>query len=71
LLDLLMFRLRRGGFGGHVISWYLGTCPKNDVIPFSRKRFCALGLEGELELRLELAEIRSNSFSVNSIGQVY
>jgi len=37
---------------------YLGTCPKNDVISFSRKRFYAL------KLGLELAEIRLNAFSV-------
>jgi len=24
--------------------WYLDTCPKNDVILFFRKRFCALAL---------------------------
>jgi len=33
-------------------KWYLDTCPKNDVISFFRKGFCALGLG------LELAEIR-------------
>jgi len=26
------------------LEGYLDTCPKNDVIPFSQKRFCALGL---------------------------
>jgi len=24
-----------------VITWYLDTCPKNDVILFSEKRLCA------------------------------
>jgi len=47
---------------------YLDTFPKNDVISFSRKRFCTIGLEFELhlvlDLRLELAEIRLNTFSV-------
>jgi len=47
---------------------------KNDVISFSRKRYCALGLESELGLglklglglglRLELAKIRLNKFLV-------
>jgi len=32
--------------------WHLDTCPKNDVILFCRKRFCALGLG--LRLGLEL-----------------
>jgi len=47
---------------------YLSTeqCgPKNDVILFYRKRFCASGLG------LELAEIRLNTFSVKRLfGQV-
>jgi len=34
---------------------YLDTCPKNDVISFSRKRFCAL------EVRVKVSE---NTFSV-------
>jgi len=53
---------------------YLDTCPKNDVISFFQKRFCALGLELGLVLqlgfelrlglglRLGLAEIRLNTF---------
>jgi len=55
---------------------YLDTCLKNDVISFSRKRFCALGLKLnfklELGLRLELAEARLNTFSVKRpFRQVY
>jgi len=59
---------------------YLNTCPKNDVISFFRKRFCALdlGLEFEVELRLELgfglklAEIHLNTLSdKRSFGQIY
>jgi len=50
------------------ILWYLDICSKNDVISFSRKRLCALGLRLRFELgiglRLELAEIRLNTFSV-------
>jgi len=53
-----------------------GHLPKNDVISFSRKRFCASGLGLELGLRLrlglELAEIRLKTISVKRpIGQVY
>jgi len=61
---------------------YLDTCPKNDVISFSRKDFCALGLGLGLELELgyelrlklgsQLTEIRLNTFSVKrALGQVY
>jgi len=44
----------------------LDTCPKTDVISFSRKRFCALELGFGLGLRLGLvlAEILLNTFSV-------
>jgi len=43
---------------------YLDTFPKNDVISFSRKSSCALGLK--------LAEIRLNTFSVkHPFGKVY
>jgi len=42
--------------------WYLDTWPKNDVISFSRKRFCVLRLR--LELGLGLAEIRFPSTSI-------
>jgi len=62
------------------LKGYLDTCSKNDVISFSRKRFCALGLELELEVRvrvgvivlgLELTEIRLNTFSVKRLfGQM-
>jgi len=41
---------------------YLYTCPKNDVLLFSRKCFHALGLG--LRQGLELAEKRLNTFSV-------
>jgi len=45
---------------------YLDSCPKNDVISFSRKRFYALGLG------LGLADLRLNTFSVKRLfGQVY
>jgi len=33
---------------------YLDNCPKNDVILFSRKYVCALGLELGLDLGLGL-----------------
>jgi len=60
--------LRRDSHGR--LRGYLDTCPKNDVILFSRKRFCALGLGFGLELWLglglrlesELPEIRLNTF---------
>jgi len=43
-----------------MISEQLDTCPKNDVISFSRKRFCALGLG-----------VSGNTFSVKRpFGQV-
>jgi len=47
------------------------TCPKNDVISFSRKRFWVLGLEGlGLDLGFELR--LSSTFSVKlTFGQVY
>jgi len=51
----------------------LDTCPKNDVISFSRKGFCAtgldlglgfdLGLGLELRLGLELSEISLNTIN--------
>jgi len=48
------------------------TCPKNDVISFSRKGYCALGLGLGLGLGLESADIRLNTFSVKRpFGQVY
>jgi len=37
---------RKGPKAGSKISQNLDTCSKNDVILFSRKRFCALGLLG-------------------------
>jgi len=58
----------------HRHKGYLDTCPKNDVISFCRKGFCALGLGIGLglRLRLELAEIRLNMLSVKRpFGQVY
>jgi len=53
---------------------YLDTCPKNDIILFSRKGFCAFGLELGLGLRwkLELTEMCLNTILVNRLfGQVY
>jgi len=45
------------------ISWirYLDTCPKNDVISFFRKCFCALGLGLRTEVRIRIS---GNTFSV-------
>jgi len=60
---------------------YLDTCPKNDVISFSRKRFCAVGRVrlglydlGQTSIygfgQTVLAEIRfrSNGFSGNTVS---
>jgi len=45
-------------------KWYLDTCPKNGVISFSHKRFCALGLGFELvEIRLNTVRFWANVHS--------
>jgi len=55
----------------------LDICPKNVVILFTRKHFCAVGLELGLglglRLGLKLAKIRVNTFSVKrpAFGQFY
>jgi len=42
---------------------YLATCPKNDVISFSRKRFCALGVRVKFRVRVEVrGRVSGNTF---------
>jgi len=43
-------------------------CPKNDVISFSRKHFCALGLSSGLMLKLAEIRFRSNVHSGKYAG---
>jgi len=52
LLILMQKLLKIVGYYLCKFKIYLGTCPKNDVISFSRKLFWALGLELGLKLGL-------------------
>jgi len=57
----------------HVFTRYLDTFPKNDVISFSRKGFCALGLELGFRIRVEVrVKVSGNTFSVKRpFGQMH
>jgi len=66
-----LYSLRDRSYAIFLGIWTVDTCPKNDVILFFRKGFCAFGLGLELgiglRLGLELREIRLYVFGQMSI----